>query len=843
MRIAFLTPSFHTLEPGWWRFPQVIKLAAPTLAGYLREHGFTDLTEHDFEVRGFDALRADPRAVSFTPFFDDAAVDGFLAGGEPFVRAQAERVLELMEVGAADLYALSCASVIGGYAEMHAVGNLCLCLAHLVKEAHPGCTTVVGGLQISPDSKHRDEYRAMFRRCPALDLAVAGKGEVPLAAIACRLAGRDFAHDAEVLREAVGGQVLVHWDVNAANPEAGGPPDDGARGGQVNALTPGGARRDDAPEGSHRRRVLTNPSVLVTPWFDRRALDERATTSAGLLERYHLQAWSTRLAARADDRVLVVPLVFQEGCNARCAFCGYSMTSMERRDPAEVVRALAHLRETLDVRYFHFLNTNINGSYAYAERFCDELKAARLDLLWSDCANLRAVDEKLLVKARESGAVRFTWGLEYPSDRLLKVIHKGITVRQAEERLRLAHDLGFWNQLLLITGLPTETETDLTEFVAFLERNAPVVDGFNVSPFYLISSSLMGTYPERYGLRPCPNERGLLEDAAFDEIGGLAWDAKRAAIAHSTRVVTDALQRLKPEPKYWAGSIDLELLFLLYDRLGHARKAEIVAAFEEGFLGAPVHEASYRAPLARLAAEPAGPLAAALAARGWRAAPERLRFDQGHLVLPLEGDRHGLDLHVRRHARGMAPLLAGGEDVGVHAVARPAFAAALARLLAPGQPFEGAVTRAGWQFDAREVAFESDGLGFRLKRVVDGARLDAVVSPLTAGRPAALAGRALGFSYRAVEGSASGADDPRVTRFVLRMGRYVLDTLEADPSTASSVPFLDAAGVIEVARQVVEGLEAPLQADYERDRQSSRALAEDGRAPDAGLTGARSRSV
>ena len=840
MRVAFVTPSFHTREPGWWRFPQVVKLAAPTLAGYLVECGFTDLAQHDFEVGGFAAVAADPDAVDFTVFHDDALVDAFLGPGEVRVRSQAERVLELLQVGPADVFALSCASVIGCYADMHAVGNLCLCLAALLKQRFPGATTIVGGLQISPDSKHRDEYLGMFRRCPALDAAVEGRGEVPLARFVCERTGVPFAKAAEVVVETFGAQRLLRWEAVAAAAPGGSSPQAGLPA-RADELTPGGARRDEAPEGNHRRRVLTNPSVLVTPWFERRAMDARATTSRALLERYHLQALGGALGACDDDRVLVVPLIFQEGCNARCAFCGYSMTSMERRDPAAVVRAIAGLREALDVRYFHFLNTNINGSYAYAERFCDELKAAKLDILWSDCANLRAVDEKLLVKARESGAIRFTWGLEYPSDRILRYIHKGITAEKAEQRLRLAHELGFWNQLLLITGLPTETPDDLAEFTVFLERTAGVVDGFNVSPFYLISSSLMGAFPERYGLQLRRNESGLLEDAAFDEVGGLSWEEKRAAIDHSTAVVNATLQRVKPEPKYWAGSIDLELLFLLYDRLGHARKADIVAAFERGFLGAPQHELAYRAPLAALAADADGPLARALAAKGWRARPEGLTVTGTGLVLPLEGDRHAVDLEVRRHVRGRTPLLAGGDDVGVRAMPRPAFGPALARLLESGTPFVGAIAKAGWAVVAEGLTFECDGLGFRLRRASDGALLDAVVSPLDAARPAAVKGHVLGFSYRPAEGHPDPSDDPQVSRFVLRLGRYLVDALEAAPDAASRVPFLDVGTLREVAAVIVTSLEEPLAAELAYERRAPRGVPPEGAG--VGLAGAASRSA
>jgi len=97
MRVAFVIPSFHTRERDWWRFPQIIKLAAPTLAGYLADHGYRDLAHHDFEVQGFDAFRASPRAFDLTLVDDDARVDAFLAGpeepgaGELRRRARADR--------------------------------------------------------------------------------------------------------------------------------------------------------------------------------------------------------------------------------------------------------------------------------------------------------------------------------------------------------------------------------------------------------------------------------------------------------------------------------------------------------------------------------------------------------------------------------------------------------------------------------------------------------------------------------------------------------------------------------------------------------------------------------
>jgi radical SAM superfamily enzyme YgiQ (UPF0313 family) len=117
--------------------------------------------------------------------------------------------------------------------------------------------------------------------------------------------------------------------------------------------------KEFGPQGDHERRELFNPSIFVTPWFDKVNTEKRKLSGRELLQSYHLNGeWERRLGPYQDDRVAILPMIFMEGCNARCAFCAYSMTKMVKREVEEVVRALAWMRETYDIRYFHFLNTN-----------------------------------------------------------------------------------------------------------------------------------------------------------------------------------------------------------------------------------------------------------------------------------------------------------------------------------------------------------------------------------------------------------------------------------------------------------------------------------------------------
>jgi radical SAM superfamily enzyme YgiQ (UPF0313 family) len=771
-----------------------------------------------------------PGRLNLRAFFDDAAVDRFLTAGDAALQEQADLILDTLEVEEADLFAHSCASVLELYADMHAAANLNMCLATELKRRFPSCKTVIGGLKISPDKKHRAEFISMLERCAALDFAAEGRGEAPVLNIIEHLeSGRSFddlgqgndrhgngwllhsgavreLHLSPGLARELGLEtekglvrVVEEPDVepvfktlaNAGHRAELALPLSSTTGQVLSALAEANKLKDEAarraeahygPQGDHERRALFNPSIFVTPWFDKRNTEKRKLSGCELLQRYHLGGeWERRLGGYAADRVAILPMVFMEGCNARCAFCAYSMTNMVKRDAREVVRALAWMREEYDIKYFHFLNTNINGSMQYAEAFCDALIEAKLDIFWSDCANLWALNERLLEKMRRSGAVRFTYGVECPSDRMLDYIGKGITVKQAHQRLKQASDLGIWNHLLLITGLPTETEEDTKHFVDFLEQSADYANAYSISSFYLISSSLMGAFPERYGLEMLANASGLLEDQAFNENGGLRWAQKKRQIIHSTEVITAAIQRIKKDPKYWSGAIDLELLFWLYDRLGHDNKADIVRCYEEAFLGSPAHPKSYERALKALL-EDAGEAAQILTSAGLRPRADAIRVVHDTLYLPIEIATRRVELEFRVLGYGASPTFTSGRNLGTTISMDTRFADALGELIASGSRLDRAVASAGWRI-AREHT-RAAGDGFRLESKAGA--IDLVVAPMGANERAFMKHRGIGIVYSVAHDHADPTGEPGVLQFIEQVSKHLLARLGQDPRMAGA---------------------------------------------------------
>src|SRR6185369_14556142 len=98
MRIAFITPTFHTLGPTWSRDSQIVKLAAPQICGALYANGYTDIRQYDFEVEIFSLEYELPGRLNLSAFFDDDAVDRFLTSGDAKLGEQVDLILATLQI-------------------------------------------------------------------------------------------------------------------------------------------------------------------------------------------------------------------------------------------------------------------------------------------------------------------------------------------------------------------------------------------------------------------------------------------------------------------------------------------------------------------------------------------------------------------------------------------------------------------------------------------------------------------------------------------------------------------------------------------------------------------------
>ncbi|MEP2281464.1 B12-binding domain-containing radical SAM protein, partial [Maribacter sp.] len=200
-------------------------------------------------------------------------------------------------------------------------------------------------------------------------------------------------------------------------------------------------------------------------------------------------------------------LTMAHGCYwGKCTFCDISLDYIKIYEPVVaslLVDRVETLMEQTGESGFHFVDEAAPPSLMKA--FALEVLKRNLTITW--WTNIRfeknfTQDLCFLLKA--SGCIAVSGGLEVASDRLLKLIDKGVTVEQVAQVTRNFTEANIMVHSYLMYGYPTQTvqETvDSLEMVRQLFELGIIQSGF-WHQFALTAHSPVGLQPEEYGVMP-----------------------------------------------------------------------------------------------------------------------------------------------------------------------------------------------------------------------------------------------------------------------------------------------------------------------------------------------------
>jgi hypothetical protein len=227
----------------------------------------------------------------------------------------------------------------------------------------------------------------------------------------------------------------------------------------------------------------------------------------------------------------VVPYQYSIGCPFSCGFCNATSRRVYRlRSPHRIVEDLEHVVHRYGVRRFHMLSHLLNADTRHLAELIGRLEAADLGIYWSDCCRPAGIDADTLRRLRRVGASILVWGVDCGSERLSRIMRKGVNHDEALHILAASHRAGIHNFVNIIVGMPHETERDVEETLRFIDRAKPYVHKFETPTYLFHPESLLARNPERYGLLPG-------SDGGVDEPGGLTWHERLAKMPSVARRV------------------------------------------------------------------------------------------------------------------------------------------------------------------------------------------------------------------------------------------------------------------------------------------------------------------
>ena len=234
---------------------------------------------------------------------------------------------------------------------------------------------------------------------------------------------------------------------------------------------------------------------------------------------------------------------FSRGCPHRCTYCGQwpFWQRWRHREVPRFVDEMEFLHREHGVQFFWFADENPTTDKRIWQALLEEI--VRRNMAVGMTSSLRAQDivrdADILDLYRRAGLLYVLMGVETVSDEILTKIHKGSTVDDAYQAVRLLRKHGILSIIDYVFGL--EEETPRTIWQAF--RGLHRYDSDFVNALYLTPYAWTSTGREM-------QSRGIIEDDLRN------WDCRHQVVA---------LKGLTP-PQLFLGAKLVEFLYHLHPR-------------------------------------------------------------------------------------------------------------------------------------------------------------------------------------------------------------------------------------------------------------------------------------
>ncbi|MFC1462521.1 B12-binding domain-containing radical SAM protein [Verrucomicrobiota bacterium] len=167
-------------------------------------------------------------------------------------------------------------------------------------------------------------------------------------------------------------------------------------------------------------------------------------------------------------------LFTSRGCPFKCTFCSrpHLGKRFRYRSAANVVDEMETCVQ-MGIQEFLVYDDTFTVKRDRVMAICDEITARKLDVGFDVRARVDTVDDEMLGALKRAGCQGVHYGIEAGTEKILKVLNKGISIERAQEVFKLTRKHGIPVLAYFMIGAPTETEEDILATFDVMARLDP----------------------------------------------------------------------------------------------------------------------------------------------------------------------------------------------------------------------------------------------------------------------------------------------------------------------------------------------------------------------------------
>lgn len=187
-----------------------------------------------------------------------------------------------------------------------------------------------------------------------------------------------------------------------------------------------------------------------------------------------------------------VTLFTSRGCPFSCAYCDRPALGKGFR-PQSALRVVSEMEalEKRGAKEIFFYDDTFSVSMKRVMEICNEYKKRKLKIKWDIRTRVNVVNEELLKNMKEAGCERIHFGVESGNPRVVRVMNKGISIKQVEQGFDLCKKYKIKTLAYFMLGNPTETFDDVKDTLELSKRIKPdfmqmtILSPFPATKYYL----------------------------------------------------------------------------------------------------------------------------------------------------------------------------------------------------------------------------------------------------------------------------------------------------------------------------------------------------------------------
>ncbi len=168
-------------------------------------------------------------------------------------------------------------------------------------------------------------------------------------------------------------------------------------------------------------------------------------------------------------------LITSRGCPFQCIFCHKPIFGNRFRPHSaeRVVNEIEYLNKNYGIKDIRIYDDTFTLDKKRVIEVCNLLIEKNLGITWNCTTRVDCIDKELLQIMKKSGCYNISYGVESGSERVLKLIKKGITKERIREVFKLTKEVGIESIGFFIIGLPTQTKEEILETIEFAKEIDP----------------------------------------------------------------------------------------------------------------------------------------------------------------------------------------------------------------------------------------------------------------------------------------------------------------------------------------------------------------------------------